>query len=94
MDADYIKYSGIAELLKVLAHPIRLCLVKSILDQGECNVSHMQTCLSLPQSTVSQHLQKLRYAGVIEGSRKGLQVNYKIRNERIIQLINSILILS
>ncbi|HEY8891354.1 MAG TPA: ArsR family transcriptional regulator [Clostridium sp.] len=48
----------------------------------------------MPQSTVSQHLQKLRYAGVIEGNRKGLEVNYKITDERIIKLINSILLSS
>jgi len=94
MDTDYMKYTEITEILKVLAHPIRLCLVKSILDQGQCNVGHMQTCLKVPQSTVSQHLQKLRYAGVIEGNRKGLEVNYKIRDERIMKLINLILILS
>lgn len=94
MNTDYKKYNEIAETLKVLAHPIRLCIVKGILDQGECNVSHMQSCLEIPQSTVSQHLQKLRYAGVIEGTRHGLEVNYKIKDERIINLINSILILS
>ncbi len=94
MNTDYMKYSEITEILKVLAHPIRLCIVKGILDQGQCNVSHMQTCLKIPQSTVSQHLQKLRYAGVIEGNRKGLEVNYKITDERIIKLINSILISS
>ncbi|GCD10814.1 ArsR/SmtB family transcription factor [Clostridium tagluense] len=94
MDTDYKKYNEIAEILKVLAHPIRLCIVKGILDQGECNVSHMQSCLEIPQSTISQHLQKLRYAGVIEGTRHGLEVNYKIKDERIIKLINSILILN
>ena len=99
MNTDYMKYSEITEILKVLAHPIRLCIVKGILDQGQCNVSHMQTCLKIPQSTVSQHLQKLRYAGVIEGNRKGLEVNYKITDERInkinkfnfiIELINNL----
>ncbi len=94
MDKDYIKYRDFAMILKALAHPVRLCILKSILDQGQCNVSHMHTCLDLPQSTVSQHLQKLRYAGVIDGHRKGLQVNYKIKNERIAKLVNSILILS
>ncbi|MBZ9633972.1 ArsR/SmtB family transcription factor [Clostridium sp. FP1] len=94
MDTDYKKYNEIAETLKVLAHPIRLCIVKGILDQGECNVSHMQSCLEIPQSTVSQHLQKLRYAGVIECTRHGLEVNYKIKDKRIINFINSILILS
>ncbi|MBU3182704.1 ArsR/SmtB family transcription factor [Clostridium psychrophilum] len=94
MDMDYMKYSEIAEILKVLAHPIRLCIVINLLDQGQCNVSHMQTCLNIPQSTVSQHLQKLKYAGIIEGTRHGLKVNYKIRDERIKKLINAILILT
>ena len=94
MDIDYMKYSEITEILKSLAHPIRLCIVKNILRQGQCNVSHMQTCLNIPQSNVSQHLQKLRYAGVIEGHQKGLEVNYKIRDERIKKLLNSILTLN
>ena len=92
MDTDYMRYSDIAEVLKVLAHPIRLCIVKSLLENGECNVGHMYTCLQLPQSTVSQHLQRLRFAGIIEGNRKGLEINYRIKNETIANLINSILI--
>jgi len=94
MDTDYMKYTEITVILKSLAHPIRLCIVKNILEQKQCNVSHMQNCLKLPQSTVSQHLQKLKYAGVIEGTRHGLEVNYKIRDYKIIKLINSILILN
>ena len=94
MDIDYMKYSEIAEILKVLAHPIRLCIVINLLDQGQCNVSHMQTCLNIPQYTVSQHLQKLRYVGIIKGTRHALEVNYKIRDERIKKIINSILILT
>ena len=90
MDTDYMRYNDIAEILKVLAHPIRLCIVKNLLDNGECNVGHMHTCLEVPQSTVSQHLQKLRGAGIIEGKRNGLEVNYKIKDQRIGKLINSI----
>ena len=92
MDTDYARYYDIAEVLKVLAHPIRLCIVKSLLDQGQCNVGHMHTCLEIPQSTVSQHLQRLRVAGIIEGKRNGLEINYKIKDQRMARLINSILI--
>ena len=90
MDTDYMRYNDIAEILKVLAHPIRLCIVKNLLDNSGCNVGHMHTCLELPQSTVSQHLQKLRAAGIIEGIRNGLEINYKIKDQRIGKLINSI----
>ena len=90
MDTDYMKYNNIAEILKVLAHPLRICIVKNLLENGECNVGYMHTCLEVPQSTVSQHLQKLRYAGIIEGKRHGLEINYKIKNQQMGNLINSI----
>jgi ArsR family transcriptional regulator len=60
MEKDFNKYNEQAEILKVLAHPIRICIVKGLLEKGECNVSFMQDCLEIPQSTLSQHLQKLR----------------------------------
>ncbi|ABS34250.1 MULTISPECIES: ArsR/SmtB family transcription factor [Clostridium] len=91
MDNDYAKYNDIAELLKVLAHPVRICIVKGLLEKGECNVSHMQNCLDMPQSTISQHLQKLKSAGIIEGDRNGLQINYHVSNKKAEQLIEILL---
>ena len=72
-----------AELLKVIAHPVRLCIVRGLWKNGGCNVTHMQCCLDVPQSTVSQHLGKLRQAGVIEGERNGLEITYKLKDERV-----------
>ncbi len=88
MNYDAKKLNEKAELLKVLAHPVRLCIVKGLLENGECNVTYMQNCLNAPQSTVSQHLQKLKAAGIIEGKRDGLMVNYKICNEKIKELLS------
>jgi len=59
MEYNMQKYTVLAEMIKALAHPVRLCIVKTLLEKGECNVSHMQTCLDIPQPTVSQNLQKL-----------------------------------
>lgn len=84
---DLTKYNDKAELLKVLAHPVRLCIVKGLMN-NECNVSHMQECLELPQSTVSQHLSILRSRGIIKGTRKGLEVTYCITNEEVKKLID------
>jgi ArsR family transcriptional regulator len=87
VEKDFNKYNHKAEILKVLAHPVRLCIVKGLMENGECNVSHMQLCLDAPQSTISQHLQKLRSAGIIEGRRNGLEIYYSIRNKAIEDLI-------
>lgn len=81
------EYGPLAEQLKALAHPVRLCIVKGLLESGGCNVSHMQSCLDAPQSTVSQHLQKLRSAGIIRGRRNGLEVTYSVSDSRIQRLI-------
>ncbi|QAT39011.1 metalloregulator ArsR/SmtB family transcription factor [Clostridium sp. JN-9] len=88
MDNNIKEYNESAELLKVLAHPARLCIVRGLLNKGQCNVTYMQNCLGLPQSTISQHLQKLRSAGIIEGERNGLEINYKVCNEKVISIIN------
>ncbi|OPJ59594.1 ArsR/SmtB family transcription factor [Clostridium oryzae] len=90
MEKDFMKYNEKAELLKVLAHPVRLCIVKGLLETGECNVTHMQNCLEIPQSTLSQHIQKLRTAGIIEGRRNGLEINYRISNPLVIDLIKAL----
>jgi ArsR family transcriptional regulator len=88
MDKDVTKYNQIAEMLKVLAHPVRLCIVKGLIENGACNVTYMQSCLDTPQSTTSQHLQKLRAAGIVEGIRNGLEINYRVCNNKVIDLIN------
>ncbi|MHA6532133.1 ArsR/SmtB family transcription factor [Paenibacillus sp. BAC0078] len=87
MDNNFKTYNETADILKVLAHPVRLCIVKGLLKKGSCNVSFMQECLELPQSTVSQHLQKLRAAGIVETERNGLEVNYSVKNEKVKQLV-------
>ena len=91
MERDVKKYNDISELLKVLAHPVRLCIVKGLLGKGQCNVTYMQNCLDMPQSTISQHLQKLRTAGIIEGERNGLEINYRVCDERVEKIINILL---
>ena len=87
MDMDMNKNNEISEVLKALAHPVRLCIVRGLLEKGGCNVCHMQECLGMPQSTTSQHLQKLRSAGIISGQRKGLEVTYQVCDQRVVELI-------
>ncbi len=71
-----------ADLLKAMGHPIRLCILKGLMDVESCNVSYMQACLSIPQSTLSQHLAVLRHAGMIVGDRDGLTINYRLISQR------------
>lgn len=87
---DFKKYEKKAEKLKALAHPHRLCIIKGLIDGG-CNVTKIQECLGLPQSTVSQHLAKLKSAGIIDGERNGLEICYHVVDEEIINITKILL---
>ncbi|KXG76019.1 MAG: hypothetical protein PWP45_1216 [Tepidanaerobacteraceae bacterium] len=76
-----------AELLKVLGHPVRLCIVKNLMERKSANVTQIQNCLNAPQSTISQHLAKLRTAGIIEGRREGTEIHYSVVDEKVKRLI-------
>lgn len=91
MDNNFKKYEDSAELLKAIAHPVRICIIRGLLDKGECNVSTMQSCLDIPQPTVSRHLQKLKNLGIIDGERNGLEINYKVTNKKVVELIQLLL---
>lgn len=83
-----------ADLLKALAHPVRLCIVIGLLENGSCNVSTMHLCLGLPQSTISQHLGKLKSVGIIKGERRGLEIMYSVQDEFSKKLADIILEMS
>lgn len=76
-----------ARLFKALSHPIRLCIVKGLIKEEGCNVSKIQNCLDIPQSTLSQHLIKLKDMGILRGERDGLNVNYYVINEKARRVI-------
>ncbi|MBB6630861.1 ArsR/SmtB family transcription factor [Clostridium algidicarnis] len=91
MDNNYKRFDEVAELLKVMAHPVRICILNGLIKKGECNVTFMQGCLEVPQSTISQHLQKLKAAGLVQSERRGLEVIYSIKDPRV-KLLMKILI--
>ncbi len=76
-----------ANLLKALSNPVRLCIVKELLQRDSCNVTAMQNCLQLSQSTVSQHLGRLRDMGIISSERRGTEVHYSINSKEAADVI-------
>ncbi len=84
------KYRDESELLKALAHPARLKIIELLLvglDLEGCSVNSIQKKIGIPQSTVSQHLQILRNKGIIDGSKTGLEVCYKVIDKRVIKIL-------
>lgn len=80
-----------ADILKALSHPVRLCIVRKLVETGGCNVSKMQSCLDMPQSTVSQHLSKLKSLRIIEGQRNGTEIVYYAIDSDAIKIVTSLI---
>ena len=78
-----------AKILKALGHPIRYCIVDGLLS-GEQNVAALVDCLGVPQPTVSQHLNILKAAGVIEGQRSGNQMLYSVCNPEARKIVTAL----
>ncbi|WP_083329054.1 ArsR/SmtB family transcription factor [Peptoniphilus raoultii] len=83
MEKDYIiddkhieSIKNKAKILKVLSHPIRLCVLDQLIKNGEKNVSEIIFCMGIGQSNLSQHLSKLKDLGIIEGIKEGNQIYY------------------
>lgn len=73
---EKLHYSS--ELMRALAHPLRLKILEFIDGQGKINVNKIYKSLSIEQSITSQHLRILRMAGVVDCSRDGKFMHYNI----------------
>ena len=78
-----------ADILKALGHPIRFCIVEGLLA-GEQNVAAMVHCTNVPQPTVSQHLNILKAAGILEGERMGNEVHYSVCNADARKIVSAL----
>ncbi|MEH7707692.1 metalloregulator ArsR/SmtB family transcription factor [Bacillus toyonensis] len=74
------------EILKIMAHPIRLRIVQELSKHNTFNVSQLTQILEIPQSSVSQHLSKMK-GKVLKAERKGLEMYYSTRNNKATQIV-------
>lgn len=68
-------------VIKLLSHPIRFSIALTLNENGIMNVSKIQESLDLTQSTVSQHISKLREAGIVSADRDGTKIYYSLTSE-------------
>ena len=66
----------IAELSRVMSHPARLAILRYLAKCNSCISGDISNEIPLSRTTVSQHLQELKKAGLIHGEIDGLKVNY------------------
>lgn len=76
-----------ALILKALSHPVRLQIVYSLVHQGCHNVGCMEVNIGQSQSSISQHLARLKAAGIVKCQRQGNEVYYEMANAKVESLV-------
>ncbi|HPK31934.1 metalloregulator ArsR/SmtB family transcription factor [Ottowia sp.] len=78
-----------AEVFRLMSAPMRLKII-SALCNGEKNVGELLQEIHTTQPNMSQHLATLYQAGVLGKRREGVQIYYRITNERVVTLCRAV----
>lgn len=73
----------IAEAFKALGHPVRLEIIRQLVLRDRCCGGDFCDCLPLAQSTISQHLELLKQAGVVDWQQQGTRSIYTLNRARL-----------
>jgi ArsR family transcriptional regulator len=76
----------LAARFKALADPTRVAIVNRLASCDECCVCDLNDAFDLSQPTISHHLKVLRDAGLVESSRRGTSVYYRLVTEAVREL--------
>lgn len=79
----------VAEVLKAVAHPVRLQIVE-LLAQKEMCVGDIVDALGGKQAITSQQLTMMKDKGVLGCRRDGAKVYYRIENKNVIKLLHCV----
>jgi ArsR family transcriptional regulator len=86
ISSDPIRADHVAEVLKAVAHPLRLRIV-AILCQGEEHVSALAEKVGASQAIVSQQLRILRSHGLVAASRANGFARYRLVEQNLRGLV-------
>ncbi len=79
----------VTELLKSIAHPIRMKIL-CFLMEGEKNVGEIEQQFGSTISNISQHLTVLRKANIIDRRKEANFMFYSIKDNNILKLMETL----
>lgn len=83
------RWTVAADVLRHLADPTRLHLLRLL--STEQDVSTLTDQVSASRSSVSQHLGRLRLAGLVQARRDGRRMLYRLTSDHLAALIDEVL---
>ena len=78
-----------AEVLKAMAHPLRLAIVDFLRDRDRC-VCEIAEHTGAGRSNVSRHLALMLKAGVLASRKDGLKVYYRLNTPCVLEFFSCV----
>ena len=87
-ELDLDRLDTAASMLKAIAHPMQIAILKNLEDGKRLTVTEIHELLGIEQSTTSHHLGILRDKGVLCSKRDGKNTFYYLKYDILSQIVN------
>ena len=78
------------DMLKAIAHPVRLSIIELLAENGEMCVSQIQKGLQIEQAVISQQLKILKNKELVSAYKNGKYCYYELTTPEIEKLLNCV----
>ncbi len=89
-ELDIDKLEIAASMLKAMAHPMRIAILKHLEGGKRLTVTEIHELLGIEQSTTSHHLGILKDKGVLCSKREGKNTFYYLKYEILSQIVDCV----
>lgn len=87
-ESEAQKLERVAYILKTVAHPLRLGIIRLLEENEQLAVSEICQLMGSEQSLTSHHLQNMRLKGILSVRRQGRSMLYSLKERDVSQLIS------
>jgi len=87
---DEIRLSRAAFVMKSIAHPVRINIIRQLGNIDKLSVNQICSSLKAEQSLVSHHLSGLKSSEILSSTREGKKIFYSLEDKRVLLLLESL----
>ncbi len=90
VNVEVVDDEQFAAMAKALGNPMRIRILRLLIQREACVTGELVVELPLAQSTISEHLRILREAGLVKGEIEGPRTSYCVDRSRLASLRTAI----
>lgn len=85
---DAHKLEKVANVLKVIGHPVRLSILELLEEKEPLSVTEIMDKIAVEQSLLSHHLTKMKDKGILESYREHKNIFYQLKDRQLLKIFD------